>query len=186
MSQTIDREHEIPRDGEGNPIAGAQAVANSYAFYLSPAFAGMKGDAMDDNVDTFACAVPTGFGFGIVVGRTAPHLKTIHIGGTDPVGISLHDHLIASRGQYMQYDAVSVMTRGRGWCQVLDADASAVDDGVYVTFDAATGQVGSVTGTKLPAAVFRSKAVAVYDITYTNTTNIALVELHYPFAVPGP
>jgi hypothetical protein len=157
---------------------------NPYHMYLQPAYAGMKGDSMDDNVDTFACfSVP--IPFGVVVGRTAPHLLTVQPGGADPVGISLHDHTVASRGSYTEFDAVSTLTRGRAWCKVIAADAAAIEDGIYVTFDPATGEVGSATGTPLPNAVFRTKAIDVYDITYTTTTPIALVEMHYPLAV-GP
>jgi hypothetical protein len=156
-------------------------VANSYAMYLQPAYAGMKGDSMDDNVDTFAASAD--IGFGVAVCRTAPHELTITQGGAaDIVGIALHDHLTASRGQYMQGDAVSVLTRGRAWCHVTPADASAVEDGIYVMYDPATGMVG-IAGTAIPNAVFRSKAIDVYDITYTTTTPIALVEMHYPLAV---
>ena len=171
-----------PRDAI-NPLA---TPPNPYGLYLQPAFAGMKGDSMDDNVDTFACGVDP-FGFGLVVSRTAPHLLTVMMGGANPVGIALHDHLIGSRLQYHQYDAVSVLTRGRAWCQVAPGAEAPIDDGIYVGFDPATGMVNSTGGTALPNAVFRSKAIAVYDITYTLTTNIALVEMHYPLAVPaGP
>jgi hypothetical protein len=136
---------------------------------------------MEDNVETFAATAP--IGFGLVVGRTAPHQLTVQAGGADPVGISLSDALIASRGGYTQYDAVSVMTRGRVWCQAADPTA-AMEDGIYAFYDPATGKV-AMAGTQIPNAVFRGKAVAVYDITYTTTTNIVEVELHYPLAV-GP
>jgi hypothetical protein len=158
-----------------------QAVANSYAAYLNVAFAGMKGDSTEDQVATFAAA--SNIGFGLVVGRTAAHLLTVQVGGANPVGISLHDHLVASRGTYTQYDAVSVLEKGKAWCQVTPADASAVDDGIYVFADPATGMVGTLTGAALPKAIFRSKAIDVYDITYTTTTKIALVELAYGLAV---
>ncbi len=158
-----------------------QAVANSYGMYLTPAFAGMKGDSTEDQVATFAAA--GNIGFGLVVGRTAPHLLSIQVGGANPVGIALHDHTVASRGGYMQYDAVSVLEKGKAWCQVTPADAANVDDGIYVFADPVTGMVGTLTGAALPKAIFRSKAIDVYDITYTTTTKIALVELAYGLAV---
>lgn len=163
------------------PVVEPQAVANSYGMYLTPAFAGMKGDSTEDQVATFAASAA--IGFGLVVSRTAPHLKTILVGGPTVVGVALHDHTVASRGGYMQYDAVSVMEKGKVWCQVTPGDASAVDDGIYVFADPATGMVGTITGAQLPNAVFRSKAVDVYDITYTTTTKVALVELHYGLAI---
>ena len=166
-----------------NPLA---VPANPYGLYLQPAFAGMKGDSMDDNVDTFACGAGLLIGFGLVVGRTAPALLTVQAGGPTPVGISLHDHIIGSRNSYVQYDAVSVMNRGKVWCQV--ADPTNILDGVYVQYEATTGKVQAGTGAgfnALPKAIFRSSAIAVYDITYTTTTNIALVELHYGLSVVG-
>ena len=166
---------------ERQDVVNPQAIANSYGLYLTPAYAGMKGNSMEDYVETFAAA--GNIGFGLVVGRTAPHLLTIQAGGANPVGVSLHDHTVASRGQYMQYDAVSVMSQGAVWCQVTPADAGAVDDGIYVFADPATGMVGTITGAALPKAVFRSKAIDVYDITYTTTTKIALVQLSYGLAV---
>jgi len=169
----------VEREVTNGPTIEPQVVANLYASYMSVAFAGMKGDSMDDNVDTFACAANP-IGFGLVVGRTAPFVLTIQPGGTAPVGISLHDHIIASRGGYAQYDAVSVMNRGKVWCQC--SAATNVEDGTYVRFDPATGQVNT-TGTILSNAVFRSKAISVYDITYTTTTLIALVEMHYGLAI---
>jgi hypothetical protein len=192
MSETIERNGPGgPRDP--NDPAGREGpegretpeinplVTNPYAIYLSPAFAGMKGNAMEDYVETFAANGP--IGFGLVVGRTAPHLLTVQVGGANPVGVSLHDHTVASRGGYLQYDAVSVMSQGAVWCQVTPADASSVDDGIYVFADPATGMVGTATGAALPKAVFRSKAIDVYDITYTTTTKIALVQLSYGLAV---
>ena len=89
------------------------------------------------------------------------------MGGANPVGIALHDHLIGSRAGYHQYDAVSVLTRGKAWCQVAPGAEAPIDDGIYVGFDPATGMVNSTGGAVLPNAVFRSKAIAVYDITYT-------------------
>ena len=188
MSDRIEERDPRAANGRGgviNPQASGAGYA-PYQMYLQPAFAGMKGDSSEDQVDTFACSdrpIP----FGVVVGRTAPHLLTIMPGGPDLVGVALHDHIIASRGGYTQFDAVSVMTRGRVWCQVTDdAGADAIDDGIYVMYDPTNGFVSSTAGTVVPNAVFKGKAIDVYDITYTATTKIALVELHYPFAVAGP
>jgi hypothetical protein len=172
----------VERDSREGPEVEPQIITNSYAGYLNPAFAGMKGDAMDDNVDTFAASAA--IGFGLVVSRTVAAALTVAAGGAIPVGVSLHDHTVASRGGYAQYDAVSVMNRGKVWCQV--ADPTNVVDGAYVAFEAATGKVQFTTGAgfnALPKAIFRSAAIAVYDINYTTTTNVALVELHYGLSV---
>jgi hypothetical protein len=152
-----------------------------YGNYMNPAFAGMKGDSTEDQVATFAANAA--IGFGLVCSRTAAAALTVVAGGTIPIGVSLHDHTIASRGGYMQYDAVSILEKGKAWCQV--ADPVNVVDGAYVAFDA-TGKVQFTTGagfTVLPKAVFRSAAIDVYDITYSTTTKVALVELNYGLAV---
>src|SRR6187399_3121255 len=108
------------REGEDGPEINPTLVTNLYTPYLNPAYAGMKGDSMDDNVDTFACGVAP-IGFGLVVTRTASGLLTVLAGGPAPLlaGVALHDHIIAAKGGYTQYDAVSVMNRGKVWCQVV-------------------------------------------------------------------
>ncbi len=170
-------------NGNGNVINPLLLPgANPYGAYLQPAFAGMKGDSAEDNVATYAAS--DFIGFGLVVGRTAHGAKTIAVGGTMPVGISVHDHIIGSRNSYIKYDAVSVMDRGKVWVQV--DDATNIEDGVYVSYDPATGicTAGGVGGgTLLPNAIFRGQAIEVMDITYEIATNIALVELHFGLAV---
>lgn len=156
-----------------------------YSAYQSQAMVGMKADSMDDNVDTFAAAAP--IPVGVVVSRTAAFAQTIQAGGTTQVGISLHDHTIGSRGGYIQYDAVSVLTRGRVWAKL--SSATNVDDGVYVHYNPADGTCAA-TGTKLMNAVFRSKAASLPDATQVVwgtgvTTLAAVVELHYPLADPS-
>ena len=155
-----------------------------YGNYMNPAFAGMKGDSTEDQVASFAANAS--FGFGLVCCRTATGALTIGAGGPAPlvVGVSLHDHTIASRGGYMQYDAVSILEKGKAWCQVA-ADAANIVDGAAVAYEAATGKVQfTPTGmVVLPKAVFRSAAIDVYDITYSTTTKVALVELNYGLAV---
>jgi hypothetical protein len=160
-------------------------TAGPYHAYQGQAIIGMKADSMDDNVDTFAAAAP--IPVGVVVSRVAAFDMKVQAGGTAMVGIALHDHIIGSRGGYIQYDAVSVLTRGRVWAKVKDA--TNVEDGVYVHYDPATGEVGT-TGTKLVNAVFRSKAVPLPDVNEVvwgdGTSPLgAIVELHYPLADPA-
>jgi hypothetical protein len=156
-----------------------------YSAYQSQAMIGMKADSMDDNVDTFAAAAP--IPVGVVVSRVAPFDLKVQAGGTAMVGIALHDHTIGSRGGYIQYDAVSVLTRGRCWVRL--SSATNVDDGVYVHYNPADGTCAA-TGTKLLNAVFRSKAASLPDASQVVwgsgvTTLGAVVELHYPLADPA-
>jgi hypothetical protein len=156
-----------------------------YSAYQSQAMVGMKADSMDDNVDTFAASAP--IPIGVVVSRTAAFAQTVQAGGTAQVGIALHDHTIGSRGGYIQYDAVSVLTRGRVWAKL--SSATNVDDGVYVHYNPVDG-VCAASGTKLLNAVFRSKAASLPDATQAVwgtgvTTLAAVVELHYPLADPS-
>jgi len=150
-------------------------------YFFAQAMPGMKADSMDDNVETWACGA-TAIGFGLVVGRTGAGLMTVAPGTALKVGISLHDHVIASRGGYTQYDAVSVLTRGRVWCQ-LATDATGVVDGAAVMYETATGKV-NVAGTTgfvaLTNAIFRSAPASVFDMLGGTAVSIAIVEMHYP------
>lgn len=149
-------------------------------YFFAQAMPGMKADSMDDNVDTFACGA-TAIPFGVVCGRTATAALTLAPGGTAPlaVGIALHDHVIASRGGYTQYDAVSVLRRGRAWCVV--SDITGVIDGAAVYFVTANGQVNTInTNPALTNAIFRSAPAAVFDLLGGASVNIAIVEMHHP------
>ena len=91
-----------------------------YANYMAPAFIGMKADSMDDNVDTFPASAL--INVGVAVQRTAAGAATIKPGAASAalcVGVALHDHIIGYNGGYRQYDAVSVLTRGRAWVAVM-------------------------------------------------------------------
>lgn len=143
--------------------------------YNDPAFAGMKADSGDDRVETFACGSDP-VGFGLVL--TSADRKKVAAGGTDDVvGISLHSHVISPDG-YKECDAVSVMTRGHVWAKV--GGLGTATNGEQVCFDETDGTVtdaDSSTYPNVPNAVFRSS-----DIKLKDTTKIALVELHNPFA----
>lgn len=131
------------------------------------AFAGMKGDSGDDRVETFAAETNIPFGTIVTVGTKPTQAK---LGGTAAVGIALHSHAVV--GQYVKFDAVSVMTRGLAWCAVKGDDA--VTERGAVKFDPATGLVSDAASTALPNAIFRSGVVS------TPYGKIALVELHAP------
>lgn len=145
-----------------------------YEDYQSRAFAGMKGDAGDDRVESFPVG-SAGLGLGLVTGTNASKILVAGA-GAKVRGISLHSHTITGVG-YVQYDCASVMTKGHVWAQV--APAGAVTEDGPVSFNA-DGRVADA-GTLLPNAVFRSGIVAVTDAAGVSS-NIALVELHNPFA----
>jgi hypothetical protein len=151
---------------------------NPYATYMNIAFRGMKVDSMEDNVDTFAANAD--LAFGIVVGRDVAGALTVVPGtGVGVVGMTLHDHIIASRGGYIKTDPVSVLTRGRVWAWVAGAGAG-IAGGAPVFYDAASGMVQGSGGVQLLHATFRSSMVTVPNIA-GGSANIAAVELHYPF-----
>jgi len=154
-------------------------MSGTYANYMAPAFIGMKADSMDDNVDTFACG-SVNVDIGVAVQRTAAGALTCKNGAsaTLGVGVSLHDHIIGYYGTYRQYDAISVLTRGRVW--VALADGTGVADGAAAKADPTTGKF-STTGTlAVTNAVFRSGPISLLNIDGVNTTLGAIVELHYP------
>lgn len=159
-------------------------TGNPYNMWQPQAFVGMKADSTDvANVDTFACGT-TPIPFGVVVSRTAAAALTVVPGGaTNVVGISLHDHLVGSRGSFTQYDAVNVINRGRVWASVLAT--AGIADGVAVTYDTATGKVSAGGANALTGAVFRSAAITLPDGTYaweggTMTALGAVVEFNWP------
>lgn len=154
-------------------------MSGVYASYMAPAFIGMKADSMDDNVDTFACGA-SNVNLGVAVKRTAASALTVTNGGDAAlcVGIALHDHIVGFYGSYRQYDAVSVLTRGRAWVAV--SSGAGVADGVIAKADASTGQFNT-TGVPVPNAVFRSAAIALLNVDGVTTTLGAVVELHSPW-----
>lgn len=140
-----------------------------YEQYQAPAFAGMKGDAGFDRVETFPVGADTPF--GVVAGTNAQGLL-VPGAGTKVRGITLHSHALTA-GVYKQHDAASVMTRGLVWARVTTAGDVTVDGPVSF---AADGTVSDDGATALNNAVFRSEPVAVDGV------EIVLVELHNPFS----
>jgi hypothetical protein len=181
-----------------------------YDLYMPPAFVGMKVDTMNDNVESRPA------GGNIPFGRVCNYNNTgaggalgsqqVVSGVAGPpgpaAGIALHDHIIGSFGGlvgvpsvtvppagYRQFDAVSVLTRGRVWAEVSALAASAnIIFGAPVDYEIATGMVttGAPAGTAVLAnATFRSAPIDIIPIwpsASLGAARIALVELHYPFA----
>jgi hypothetical protein len=173
-------------------MSGATSV---YELIQSTAFAGMKVDSMDDNVDTCPCGGVNEIPFGRVCVFESANGRRVQL-PVDPVpgplaGITLHDHIIGAYGNvYRQYDAVSVLTRGRVWADVsvMAGSAASIAYGNDVAFELATGMVTGIVSAATGAVInakFRSGVIAVPPIWPSATLGsglIALVELHYPFA----
>jgi hypothetical protein len=151
----------------------------TYSNYMAPAFVGMKADSMDDNVDTFVCG-SVNVDVGVAVQRTAAGALTCKNGAsvTLGVGVALHDHVIGYYGNYRQYDAISVLTRGRAWVKV--SDATAVADGAACKASATTGEFSTTGAIAVTNAVFRSAAISLLNVDGVTTTLGAVVELHNP------
>lgn len=139
-------------------------------FEMQKAFPGMKADAGFDRVESF----PAGGNvrFGRVCGVNASG-AVVEGGGTRIAGIALHTH--TKIDNYVQYDDVSVLTRGLAWCSVIDGGTAT--NGTAVEFNAAGEVQDFSAGTAYPNAVFRSDAVTLND-----GRVIACVELHSPTA----
>lgn len=143
-----------------------------YDDQMEIAFAGMKADSGDDRVESFPVGA-SGLAFGVVTGTDATDVLVAGA-GTKVRGISVHSHAAGVRdGKYAATECASVMTRGLVWAK---ATGTVTEDGP-VSFSAAG--VVSDTGTALANAVFRSGKITV------SGGDIALVELHNPFAAPA-
>lgn len=139
-------------------------------YEMDKARAGMKADAGFDRVESYPAAGVVNFGH--VVGVNADG-AVVEGAGTRIAGIALHTH--TKIDSYVQYDDVSVLTRGLAWCVV--ADGGAVTDGGAVEINAAGQVQDAAAGTAVPNAVFRSAAETMSD-----GTVLACVELAHPFA----
>jgi len=139
------------------------------SYPMDKAFAGLKADAGFDRVESFpaGAAVP----FGVAVGKNVDGAVVAGAGTAGIVGVALHTH--TRTDGYVQYDDVSVLTRGLAWV-VVDGT---VTDGGAVDITAAGAFQDTASGTAYPNAVFRSGKETMND----NTT-LALVELHSPLA----
>lgn len=138
-----------------------------YDNIMPRAFPGMKADSGDDRVESFAAGavVP----FGRVVGSGADPLIVAPGPGTKVRGVSVHSHTIPGTG-YVQFDCVSVMTRGHIWAETAGTVAT-IDGPVRFGAD---GRVSDAGANVLPNAIFRSAA--------TTSDTYVLVELHAPFS----
>jgi hypothetical protein len=170
---------------EQQPNEPEQLVYAPYSssLFYSPAFPGMKATAMEDNVESWPAGAECDFGTVVTKGISTSGTGALVVasGGAGAVaGIALHDHIVATYGHYSAGTAVSVMTKGRVWCAV-DGAGAGIAEGVAVNFNPANGKVTAAAGTAVPHSAFRGVMTTYYDYPTGTTTNIAEVELHYPF-----
>lgn len=150
-------------------------------FDYAPAFAGMIADAMF----TDKCEVPCGAAaqpFGSVVAYLEADGTSVIPHGANPVaGVAIHEHQTGSRRTqttgYVQFQAMSVMRRGRIWALA----SGACTKGAVAKFAPATGIFADAGASTLANARFLSAALTVPAIWPGEPTQqIVLVELHSP------
>ena len=173
--------------------------ADIYDLIQPKAFVGMKVDSMDDNVDSYPSGGNIPFGRVCVFDAPGSRIVIVSPAAVLPgpiAGIALHDHVIGSIGAvvgipalsgwvpgYREYDAVSVLRKGRVWAQVHPAlGIAGIIPGARVSFEAITGLV--TTGTAGTAAIqnarFRSapyQVPAIWPSSVLGSALIAEVEL---------
>lgn len=138
-----------------------------YEDQMEVAFAGMKVDSGEDRVESFPAGGTVPFG-AIVVTPTAtpdgPAFVPSGGGATPkPRGVALHSHTIRQADGYVQYDCMSVMTRGLAW--VRAAAATAIGRNTQLQFNAAGLAVPS-SGTAFPNTQTRGPVVTLADGTF--------------------
>lgn len=145
--------------------------------YMTPAIAGQLADMQFTSKETHPCganAVP----FGTIA--TPASDGKVQVGGTGVGGgVAIHDHTIAGvyqAGEYRQYDAVSLLRRGRIWVKA----SGTCTKGGAVKFNATTGLVGDAEAVVLKNARFRTAAVSMQGLPGDNAVSLVLVELHDP------
>jgi hypothetical protein len=148
----------------------------------APAFAGMIVDAMFTDKVTVPCGATTQ-PFGTAVASVAATgVSVLPIGANVIEGIAIHEQQLGSRrgtvDGYVQYDAISVMRRGRIWAR---ASGACTKDAV-AKYDAATGIFADAGAATLPNARFLSANLTIPAVQAGTDTShqVVLVELHAP------
>lgn len=151
-------------------------------FEYPPAFAGMIADDMFTDKATVPCgAAPQPFGT-VVATVTGTGVSALPVGTNIIEGIAIHDHRFAGRltypvqDGYVQYDAISVMRRGRIWAR---ASGACTKDAV-AKYDPATGIFADAGTATLPQAKFLSANLTIPGID-GGSQIIVLLEVHSPF-----
>jgi hypothetical protein len=150
-------------------------------FDYAPAFAGMISDAMFTDKIIVPCGA-TAQPFGTVVGYVeATGVSELPVVATRIAGIAIHEHQTGSRRTastgYVQYEAMSVMRRGRIWALANGACTK----GAVAKFTLASGIFSDAGAATMPTAKFLSAALTVPAIWPGEPTHqIVLVEMHSP------
>lgn len=150
-----------------------------------PAMPGMIADlAFTDKIVVPCGASPTPFG-SVVAYVTATGISALPIGTNPVAGIAIMDHQVAGRRTatgaqqtgYVQYDAMSVMRRGRIWAR---ASGACTKDAV-AKYDPATGLFADAGTGTLANAKFMSANLSIPGLLSGDAAEIiVLVELHSP------
>lgn len=140
----------------------------NYGDLMDIGFAGMKADSGDDRVETHPSAgdIPFGAFVSVKDGKVVAGAA-----GNPIIGVAVHSHAVTGSG-YVQYDPVSVMTRGLIWARAAETDDSKSYSQVTINDK---GEVDSNGSYSIVHAVMR-------DARTVNGGRIVLVELHAPTA----
>lgn len=158
-----------------------QPITYDPLFDFATAYPGMIADSMfTDKVTVANGTAPTPFG-ALVATVAATGRSVLPIGANPISGIAVHDHNIGggrtSQDTYVQYDAISVMARGRIWAR---ASGVCTKDAV-AKYDAATGVFADAGLATLTNAKFLSGNLTIIGVVAGDASSqIVLVELHNP------
>jgi hypothetical protein len=152
---------------------------------FAPGFPGMKMDSGFGDV----VSIPAGTShlFGTLIATVAATGRSVLPIGTNSFqGIAIHDHNLSGRympsvanagDRYIQYDAISVMRKGRIWAR---ASGTCTKDAV-AKYDPATGIFADAGSATLKNARFITGNISVVGIDANDATSIMVaVELHDP------
>lgn len=155
----------------------------SYQIDFNEAFAGMKGDMVFDQVDSFVAEgsdIP--FGRGVRPGTDPERQVRLADVATTFAGIALHEHKEQSSAgvqdaAYKATDAVSVLRKGKVWMEQETSDIGtlAVGDPAHINVaigGAELGKVTSVAAANIPTGGIVRKI--------NTDLNLALVEINLP------
>jgi len=150
-----------------------------------PAMPGMIADlAFTDKIVVPCGTAATPFG-AVVAYVTATGISVLPIGTNPIAGVAIMDHQVAGRRTatgvqqtaYVQYDAMSVMRRGRIWAR---ASGACTKDAV-AKYDPATGIFADAGTGTLANAKFMSANINIPGVATGDATEIVVLgELHSP------
>jgi len=159
----------------------AQPVTFDANFDMYPAMPGMIADSMFTDKVTVPCGA-TAQPFGTLVASVPATGASVLPIGTNPIeGIAIHEHLVGGRrvaqNGYVQYDAISVMRRGRIWAL---ASGACTKDAV-AKYDPATGMFADAGTATAPNAKFLSANLSIPGLLSGEAAvSVVLVELGSP------